>query len=35
MKPNTENKIKPSKKFKTLKQQKEEEEQAVKPAVRI
>ena len=35
MKPNTEKKIKPLKKFKTLEKQKEEKEQAVKPAVRI
>ncbi len=35
MKPITEKKSKPLKKIKTIKIQKEEEEQAIKPAVRI
>ena len=35
MKPNTEKKVKPLKKIKTIKKQKEEQEQAIKPAVRI
>ena len=35
MKPNTEKKVKPLKKIKTIKKQKEEQERAIKPAVRI